>query len=263
MTPTTEIETDKVLISQEGRTLRISMNNPRRKNALTLDMYTAMAEALTSAQENPEVRVVLITGQNGCFTSGNDLVDFMKSPPTGESSPVARYLAALAAFTKPLVAAVSGPAIGIGTTMLLHCDLVVADETAKFHMPFVNLALVPEAASSLLLPSLIGHRLASELFLLGEAIDAQTAHQYGIINRVCASETLESEARGLADRLAAQPPEALRQTKALMKRHGAAAVEETMKSEGEMFRRRLASPEAMEAMQAFMGKRQPDFSRFA
>jgi enoyl-CoA hydratase/carnithine racemase len=260
---TTATETEKVLITHEGRTLRIAFNNPKRKNSLTLDMYTAMADALLSAQDDPEIRVVLITGEGGAFTSGNDLVDFMKSPPIGESSPVARFLAALAAFTKPIVAAVSGPAIGIGTTMLLHCDLVVADETARFHMPFVNLALVPEAGSSLLLSSLVGHRLASELFLLGEAIDAPTACQYGIINRVCSSETLEAEARDLADRLAAQPPEALRQTKALMKHHGAAAVQETMKREGEIFRSRLASPEAMEAMQAFLGKRKPDFARFS
>jgi len=208
------------------------------------------------------VRVVLFTGEAGCFTSGNDLGDFLKSPPTGEDSPVGRFLTALASFPKPVVAAVSGPAIGIGTTMLLHCDLALADETARFRLPFVNLALVPEAASSLLLPAMVGHRVASELFLLGDAFDAETARRHGIINRVCASDTLESEALALAERLAAQPPEAIRHTKALLKHNGADAVAETMRREGAIFRKRLASPEAMEAMQAFMARREPDFSRF-
>lgn len=259
---TTTTATDFVLVSRQGRALKISLNNPKRKNALTLDMYTAMAEALMEAQDDPGVRVVVLTGEGGCFTSGNDLGDFMKSPPTGEDSPVARFLSELAAFPKPVVAAVSGPAIGIGTTMLLHCDLVLADDTAKFRLPFVNLALVPEAASSLLLPGIVGHRVASELFLLGDAFDAEAARQHGIINRVCTAEALESEALALAERLAAQPPAALRETKALLKHAGTEAVEETMRREGALFRKRLASPEAMEAMQAFMARREPDFSRF-
>lgn len=259
---TTSTATDLILTSRHDRTLRISLNNPKRKNALTLDMYSAMADALHQAKDDPEIRVVLFSGEGGCFTSGNDLGDFMQSPPTGEDSPVGRFLTALSAFPKPVVASVSGPAIGIGTTMLLHCDLVLADDTAKFRLPFVNLALVPEAASSLLLPAIVGHRVASELFLLGDGFDAETASAYGIVNRVCDAGSLEHDALALAERLASQPPEAVRQTKGLLKHSQAEAVRETMQCEGALFRKRLASPEAMEAMQAFMTKRAPDFSRF-
>lgn len=259
----TATASEKVLVNRDGGVLRIAMNNPKKKNALTLDMYTVMADALISADADPSVRAVLITGSEGCFTSGNDLMDFMKSPPTGESSPVARFLTAISTLAKPVVAAVSGAAIGVGTTMLLHCDLVLADETARFRMPFVNLALVPEAASSFLLPALIGHRRASELLLLGETFDAARAREFGLINRVCSSANLESDALDLARRLAGQPPDALRTTKALLKRPHAEAVRETMLHEGGLFRRRLASPEAMEAMQAFMARRAPDFSRFS
>jgi enoyl-CoA hydratase/carnithine racemase len=254
---------EPVIIAQEGRILRITLNQPKRKNALTLAMYTAMANALVEAEGDSTVRVVLISGAGGSFTSGNDLMDFMKSPPTGEDSPVARFLTALASFTKPVVAAVAGPAIGVGTTMLLHCDFVLADGTAMFRLPFVNLALVPEAGSSLLLPGLVGHRVASELMLLGDAFDASAATSYGIVNRVVAADELDAEAMKIAGRLAAQPPAALRKTKALLKQPVAGAVREAMQREGAIFRERLASPEAMEAMQAFMAKRAPDFSRFS
>jgi enoyl-CoA hydratase/carnithine racemase len=259
----TATQTETILLSREGGVQRIVFNNPRRKNALTVDMYATMADALIAADADPETRVVVFSGAEGCFTSGNDLMDFMKSPPTGESSPVARFLGALASFSKPIVAAVAGPAIGVGTTMLLHCDLVLADATARFRLPFVNLALVPEAASSLLLPELVGHRVASELLLLGDAFTAEDAQAYGIVNRVCAEGELETEALAVARRLAAQPPAAIRQTKALLKRRHGDAVAETMRREGAIFRQRLTSPEAMEAMQAFMAKRTPDFSKFS
>ncbi len=253
---------EQVLIEGEGGVLRIRLNRPDKKNAITQAMYTAMTAALERAVAEPAVRVALITGVPGCFTSGNDLLDFVHHPPKDDSSPVLQFLGAVAAFPKPVVAAVNGIAVGIGVTMLLHCDLVFAAEDARFQMPFVNLGLCPEAASSYLLPRLMGHVRAAELLLLGEPFDARKACEYGIVNDLCPADSVEETAMARAMRLAAQPPAAVRATKALMKRALVQPVAEALREESARFAERLTSPEAAEAFQAFVGKRKPDFSRF-
>lgn len=247
---------------QDG-VLCIRFNRPEKKNALTLAMYTAMADALRQADEDDGVRVVLFSGNGGAFTSGNDLVDFLKSPPTGKESPAMKFLSALSLARKPFVAAVSGAAIGIGTTMLLHCDLVYAGAGALFQMPFVNLGLCPEAGSSLLLPRMMGHQRAAALVLLGEPFNAEAAKEAGIVNIICSDKDLMETARAKALQLAAQPPDALRLAKRLLKQGYAAALLETMAEEGQNFMERLRSPEAAEALQAFLERRKPDFSRFS
>lgn len=253
---------EQVLIEGEGGVLRIRLNRPGKKNAITRAMYTAMTAALERAVTEPAVRVVLITGVPGCFTSGNDLLDFVQHPPKDESSPVLQFLGAMAAFPKPIVAAVNGIAVGIGVTLLLHCDLVYAAEDARFQMPFVNLGLCPEAASSYLLPRLMGHVRAAELLLLGEPFDARTAREFGLVNGLCSVQAVEEEAMARALRLAAQPPAAVRATKALIKSALVQPVAGALREESVRFAERLTSPEAAEAFQAFLGKRKPDFSRF-
>ncbi|MCK5912840.1 MAG: enoyl-CoA hydratase, partial [Desulfuromusa sp.] len=233
---------------------------PDKLNALTLSMYDAMTAALESAQQDNQVRVILIHGTENCFTSGNDLKDFAKNPPVGENSPVFRFLRAISQAQKPLIAMVSGPAVGIGTTMLLHCDLVYADETAKFRLPFVNLGLCPEAASSYLLPKLVGHLLASEILLLGEVIDAGRALELRLVNHVFSPVDLHDQVMAKASQLAAQPPASVRLTKSLLKENQAQQVAEVMSKEGELFLRQLAKPEAQEAINAFIEGRKPSFS---
>ena len=240
----------------------IEIARPEKKNALTQAMYTAMAEALDAADADPAVRAVLITGQPGVFTSGNDLEDFMQRPPAGEDSPVFQFMKALAACGKPVVAAVTGGAIGIGTTMLLHCDLVYVSDEARLAMPFVGLGLVPEYASSLLVTQLVGHVKATELLLLGEPFNGEAAVEMGIANAVLPAAEVVNHARRMAERFNALPPGAVRESKALMRRAQKALVEETVRVEGEIFGKRLRSPEAMEAFQAFFQKRKPDFSKF-
>jgi enoyl-CoA hydratase/carnithine racemase len=242
--------------------LRISINRPEKMNALTAAMYDALAGAILAADSDPTVRVILIEGAGGCFTSGNDLHDFATSPPAGEESPVFRFLQAISGARKPIVAAVLGPAVGIGTTMLLHCDLVYAGEGACFELPFVNLGLCPEAAASLLLPQLIGHQRASELLLLGEPFGAERAREIGLINAVFPDGELLGQACAFARKLAQRPPASVRLTKALLKHAGRRAVAETMTEEGRQFLQRLSSPEAKEAFAAFFEKRRPDFSAF-
>lgn len=254
--------TESILTKSEDRILKITINRPEKKNALTLAMYDRMTAAITAAGEDAEVRAVVITGTADAFSSGNDLADFLAHPPTPGDSPAARFLHTIAGFEKPLIAAVNGLAIGIGTTLLLHCDLAYAAASAKFQLPFVNLALVPEAGSSLLLPKLAGHRKAAELLMLGEMFDPETACEAGLINKVCDDKALEETAMEAARRLAVKPPEALRLTKALMKDQSGSA-DERIDQELVHFARRLESPEAHEAMQAFMEKRLPDFSKFS
>ncbi len=246
---------------QDG-VLDIRFNRPEKKNALTLAMYTAIADLLVQADGEDAVRVVLIAGNGGSFTSGNDVADFLKSPPTGQESPVVKFLTAISFARKPVVAAVSGAAIGIGTTMLLHCDLVFAEAGALFQMPFVNLGLCPEAGSSLLLPRMMGHQRAAELVLLGEPFNAEEARDVGIVNIICCDGDLMETARTKAQQLAAQPPAAVRLAKRLLKRGYETALRETMEEEGKSFIERLRSPEAAEALQAFLEQRKPDFSRF-
>lgn len=247
--------------AREG-VLQIQLDRPGKRNALTVGMYSALAEALARADRDPGVRVVLLTGSRDCFTAGNDMADFIQNPPADESSPVLRFLGALVRAEKPLIAAVAGPAVGIGTTMLLHCDLIFAARSARFQLPFVNLGLCPEGGSSRLLPQRLGHPRAAEILLLGEPFDAERALALGLINRVCEDDALLDAAWDSARRIAARPPAAVRLTKQLLKQGDAEALAQTLALEGKHFVERLSSPEAKEALQAFLEKRKPDFSRF-
>ncbi len=251
-----------ILTRTKDRIASIELDRADKKNAITADMYQAMADALKAAEADPQVRVVLIHGKPDCFTAGNDLKDFLERPPAGENSPVFQFLQGISTAAKPLVAAVGGPAVGIGTTMLLHCDFVYASPNARFQLPFVPLGLVPEAGSSLLLPMLAGYQRAAELLMLGKPFTAEKALAAGIVTEVVPEAELLSKATEAAVALAALPPASLRQTKALMKAPRTGAVMEAMAKEGAQFRAQLSSAEAKEAMQAFFEKRKPDFSKF-
>jgi enoyl-CoA hydratase/carnithine racemase len=251
-----------VSVSTSDRITRIELDRAEKKNAITADMYQAMADALKAAEADPQVRAVLIHGKPDCFTAGNDLKDFLERPPSGDGSPVFQFLQGISTAAKPLVAAVGGPAVGIGTTMLLHCDFVYASPNTRFQMPFVTLGLVPEAASSLLLPMLAGYHQAAELLLLGKPFTAEKALAAGIVTEIVPDGDLLEHALEVAAGLAALPPSSVQMTKALMKARYASAVREAMGAEGEKFRAQLGSAEAREAMQAFFEKRKPDFSKF-
>jgi enoyl-CoA hydratase/carnithine racemase len=244
----------------------IEIARPEKKNALTVAMYQAMSDALHAAREDKAVRAVLITGQPGIFTSGNDIEDFMSRPPgqgsDGMNSPVFLFMRALLECDKPVVAAVTGAAIGIGTTLLLHCDFVYVSDEARLAMPFVALGLVPEYASSLLVPQLMGHRRAAEKLLLGDPFTPEQAVECGIANAVLPAGEVVSHARRVAERFNALPPGAVREAKQLMRAPQQEAVLKTIATEGALFSQRLRSPEAMEAFQAFFQKRKPDFSKF-
>ncbi|HWP18155.1 MAG TPA: enoyl-CoA hydratase [Burkholderiaceae bacterium] len=240
----------------------IEIARPEKKNALTMAMYDAMGQALRSAQADSAVRAVLITGQPGIFTSGNDLEDFMQRPPQGQDSPVFQFMQALLGCDKPVVAAVTGAAIGIGTTMLLHCDLVYAADDARFAMPFASLGLVPEFGSSLLVPLRSGHVKAAEKLLLGDPFGAEEAQEMRLVNGILPASEVVNHARRVAERFTQLPPAAVRETKKLLRRAQAQAVQETIAAEGEVFAQRLRSPEAREAFQAFFEKRKPDFTKF-
>jgi enoyl-CoA hydratase/carnithine racemase len=253
---------DPVLTERDGGVLRIELNRPEKKNAITIAMYQALGDALTSASADRGVRAVLLHGKPEVFSSGNDVADFLAAPPRGEDFAPFRFLRILGHFDKPLVAAVSGAAIGIGTTLLLHCDLVYAAAGARFQLPFASLGLVPEAASTLLLPRLAGWQKAAELLMLGEPFTAETAREIGLVNQVVAPEKVLETAAAAARALAAKPPGALRAAKALMKQGLIAAIDDAMTRELREFTERLRSPEAKEAFGAFLEKRKPDFSRF-
>ena len=242
--------------------LTIEIARPERKNALTQAMYQAMADALNAGVADAAVRALLITGQPGVFTSGNDLEDFMQRPPAGEDTPVARFMRALLACDKPVVAAVTGAAVGVGTTMLLHCDLVYVSDEARLAMPFVGLGLVPEYASSLLIPRLMGFAKAAEKLLLGDPFSGADAVDCGLANAVLPAAEVVNHARRMAERFNALPPGAVRDAKRLLRAPLREAVEAAMRAEGEIFGQRLRSPEAMEAFQAFFQKRKPDFAKF-
>ncbi|MDD2539626.1 MAG: enoyl-CoA hydratase [Desulfuromonadaceae bacterium] len=247
---------------QQDGVFTIRINRPEKKNALNIAMYGALADALQRAEEDHSIRVALLCGTDSCFTSGNDIADFVNSPPTGPDSPVLRFLRALMLAAKPIVAAVSGSAVGIGTTLLLHCDLVYAADTAVFQMPFVGLGLCPEAGSTLLLPQLIGHQRAAELLLLGDPFSAPRAEQLGIVTAVVPQADLLPTAWAKALQLSAQPAAAVRLTKSLLKRGNTRELQETCMFEIKCFLERLSSPEAREALQAFFDHRKPDFSKF-
>jgi enoyl-CoA hydratase/carnithine racemase len=246
---------DTLLTRLDAGVLHVTFNRPEKKNAFTHAMYTRGAEALEEAATDAAVRVVRLSGAGGSFTAGNDLGDFLENPPTGEDSAVFRFLRALIALDKPVVAGVEGAAVGIGTTMLLHCDYVAASERARFALPFVNLGLVPEAASSLLLPQVAGGALASELLMFGEPFDAATALRAGIVNRVLAPDALEAHVAERAAALAQKPAQALQLTKRLMRTPQREAVGATLRREGAEFVQRLGSDEAREAFMAFMSRK--------
>lgn len=243
--------------------LHIRMNRPDKKNAVNLEMYQAMTAALKDGESRSEVQVILFSGEGGCFSSGNDLADFLDNPPVDESSPVLAFLHAISTAKKPLVSGVEGVAIGIGTTMLLHSDLAYAGESTRFALPFVNLGVCPEAGSSYILPQMVGHRKAAEILLLGDPFTAETAREFGIVNQVVSDGEAVKVAWEKAEQLAAKPPQSLRTSKALMKRHQARAVQDAMEAEGEKFIPLVAGAEAKEALTAFLEKRKPDFSKFS
>ncbi|WP_035693308.1 enoyl-CoA hydratase [Azospirillum halopraeferens] len=247
---------DHILVSDADGVLEIRLNRPEKRNAITNAMYAAMADALERAAADPAIRAVLFSGAGDGFTGGNDLQDFLSAPPLGEDSPGWRFLTALRDAPKPLVAAVHGSAVGIGTTMLLHCDLVYAGRSARLALPFVRLGLVPEAGSSLLLPRLVGHQKAAELLILGEPFDADTAQALGLVNRVVEDEALPAAARAAAAAIAALPAAAVRETKRLLKR-GAPGLTDCMEEEIRVFRDRLRSAEFRETAAAFLEKRPP------
>jgi enoyl-CoA hydratase/carnithine racemase len=240
----------------------LEIARPEKKNAITAAMYQAMADALVAANADPAVRAVLITGQPGIFTSGNDIEDFMQRPRQTEDAPVFQFFRALMGCEKPVVAAVTGAAIGIGTTMLLHCDLVYVSDEARLAMPFVSLGLVPEFASSLILPGLVGRAKASEKLLLGDPFTAEEAVDMRIANAVLPAAEVLPHARRMAERFNALPPGAVRDTKRLMRQGLTARHLEAIAAEGQVFGERLTSPEAREAFSAFFQKRRPDFSQF-
>lgn len=259
----TATQTPLVEMEVQGQVMLIRMNRPEKKNALTLAMYEGMVSAMQEVDDTPELRAAVFAGSGGSFSAGNDVLDFMQNPPQDESSPVFRFLNMLTTMKKPLLAAVDGIAVGVGTTMLLHCDLAYATPNAKFHMPFVNLGLCPEAGSSLLLPAIAGHRKASEWILLGQPFGPQEAKDWGIINDIYEGSDLEAKVLEHAQRIAAQPPAATRLAKQLLKRTSSDAVQSAMVEEGNHFKQCLTSAEAAEAFTAFIEKRKPDFSNFS
>ena len=243
----------EILTILENQILSISFNRPEKMNALTRSMYGQLAEELKSADQDFAIRAVILTSEGDHFTAGNDISDFLEHPPTSQDSTVAAFLSSIHNFSKPLIAAVKGNAIGVGTTMLLHCDLVVASENAKFALPFTSLGLVPEAGSSYLLPRLVGHQRAAELFLTGDSIDAPYANQIGLVNYV--SNDPYEKAHELATKIAKQPPQAVINTKALMKAETHDPVAAVMKAEFEIFALALQSDEARNAFMNFMNRK--------
>ncbi len=241
----------------------IEIARPEKKNAITAEMYAQMAQALVAATAEPAVRSVLITGQPGIFTSGNDLEDFMKRAGQLTESPAFQFMRALIGCDKPVIAAVTGAAIGIGTTLLLHCDFVYVSDEARLAMPFVSLGLVPEFASSLLVPQLMGGRKAAEKLLLGDPFTGEEAVECGIANAVLPAGEVANHARRVAERFNALPPGAVRESKQLTRRYNTQQVLDAIDVEGKAFSARLQSPEAKEAFSAFFQKRKPDFSQFA
>jgi len=254
-----------ILEHVEAGVMTLTFNRIGKKNSITRAMYAMLAEGLERAAGNETVRVAVIQGDATVFSAGNDLADFQNAPAPDKAlsgdSPTIRFLHAIATFPKPLVAAVCGPAVGVGTTLLLHCDLVYAGDNAAFSLPFVNLGLVPEAASSLLLPRLLGYQRAAEALLLGEPFMAEAALEAGLVNRVVPPTECNSLARQQALKLAAKPLASLVATKRLMKGGQQGAVLERMREEGALFGRMLHEPAAKEAFAAFMAKRKPDFSQ--
>ena len=250
-----------LLLDRTERVLTITFNRVDKKNSFTAAMYAEMSDTLAAALADDGVRVVVFQGHESIFSSGNDIADFLKTPPLSPDVPVFRFLRAISSFTKPLVAAVCGPAVGIGTTLLFHCDLVYAGDNAAFSMPFVNLGLCPEAASSLLAPQRMGYGRAAEALLLGEPFLAEAALEMGLVARIVPPAEVNALAQRQAQKLATKPMSSLLQTKRFMKMGQADAVAQRLGDEGVVFGRMLGEPAAREAFTAFLEKRLPDFSR--
>ena len=250
-----------ILTHIDAGVMTLTFNRLDKKNSITGDMYAAMAQAVDQAQADAAIRVLVIQGHESIFSAGNDIGDFLNKPPSTVDSPVFQFMRALTMFEKPVIAAVAGPAVGIGTTLLFHCDLVYAGDNAAFSMPFVNLGLCPEFASSFLAPQMFGYHRAAEALLMGEAFFAEAALEIGLVNRVVPPTEVNGYAQAQAKKMAAKPLSALIETKRLMKGGQSKALIERMGEEGQSFRRMLAEPAAREAFGAFMEKRKPDFSK--
>lgn len=243
----------EIATSTQGQTLVIRLNRPEKMNAITREMYAGLAARLNEAAEDESIRCVLITSEGEHFTAGNDIRDFMSNPPTEEDSGVAKFLGSLLEFPKPLLAAVKGNAVGVGTTMLLHCDVVVAAPSANFSMPFTSLGLVPEAGSTKLFPELVGYQRAAKIFMTGESFGAQAALEMGLIASI--DSDAERAALAIAQQISEQPPKAIMNTKALMKAGSHDAVAEVMRAEFQLFALALQSEEAADAFMKFMAKK--------
>ncbi|MDR7107901.1 MULTISPECIES: enoyl-CoA hydratase-related protein [Pseudomonas] len=246
---------DAIQFERERGLLTLRLNRPEKKNALTRAMYSQLAEGLRLADSDPDINAVLITGSSECFTAGNDIADFIQQPPGNLDSPVFHFMLGLLDCRKPVIAAVAGAAVGIGTTMLLHCDLVYVSAAARLRMPFVNLGLCPEFGSSLILPRLLGQAKAAELLLLGEGFSGEQAAAWGIATEALGSgEAALAKAREMALRFESLPPEAVRISKQLMKAPDWEQLRQVIEEEGALFTQRLRSPEAMAALSAFISK---------
>ncbi len=252
--------TDDIRCTTDHGIATLAFNRPGKKNAITAAMYSALAQGLLDAASDDAVRVIVITGSHGVFTAGNDLEDFLHHPPQGNDSPVLQFMRALRDQPKPVIASVDGMAIGIGTTLLMHCDLVYASEQARFAMPFTQLGLCAEFASSLLLPQLAGYHRAAEMLLTGESCSVDRAVAFGLVNRALPASELEAFVRSKARALSALPADAVRTTKRLMKAAQLSTVEVVMQEELSEFTRLLAGPDAREAFEAFIQKRKPQFN---
>jgi enoyl-CoA hydratase/carnithine racemase len=244
---------NEILATQSGQILTLTFDRPEKMNALTRAMYAGLSQGLNDAAADFGVRAVVLNATGDHFTAGNDIMDFMNNPPTSDDSEVAQFLAALLNFPKPLLAAVKGNAVGVGTTMLLHCDVVVAGPTANFSMPFASLGLVPEAGSSYLFPQLVGYQRAAKIFMTGESFNADAAIEMGLVT--AKDDDPLAHAMKIASHIAEQPPQAIINTKALLKAKNHDAVAAVMKAEFEIFAMALQSEEAMEAFMKFMSKK--------
>src|SRR5476651_2047907 len=247
--------TDAIVLEREGSLLTLRLNRADKKNALTRAMYSQLGQALREADADPEINAVLIRGSSECFTSGNDIADFLEEPPSALDSPVFAFMRSLLDCRKPVIAAVAGPAVGIGTTLLLHCDLVYVSADARLRMPFVNLGLCPEFGSSLLLPRLLGHARAPQLLLLGEGFSGEQAAAWGIATEALGNgEAALAKAREMALRFESLPTEAVRISKQLMKAPDRELIRKVIEEEGLLFTQRLRSPEAMAALLGFINR---------
>jgi enoyl-CoA hydratase/carnithine racemase len=252
----------QILVEQNNRVLSITLNRPERKNALSLAMYSALADIIHSANQQIDIRVIVLKGHKEFFTSGNDLMDFMNDPVIRDEHPTVRFMTALTQSEKPVVAIVKGHAIGIGTTLLMHCDLIYVADDTRLQLPFVNLGLSPEYASSYLLPLYIGKAKANELLLLGESFSGKDAVNWGLVNAAVSADELDTYANEKIQRLVNQPPNAVRRSKKLLALVQKESLEKVLQAEFKAFAEGLASEECKESIMAFFEKRAPDFSRF-